>query len=222
MPRPTPFDLVFSQIAERTFPEIRASIERAGYEPTDRDACLMIPEVVTLLRELRPEEGVGEGMDQLVALLHHVYVLWEAGGLTLPVAEDRLGELLGSASTTPAPAESPRAYYAQFPQHQVWAEVLEGESHEPLDGCFVQAASAGTLRVLGVFGVRPERLGFSVVEAEGLRAPDLRRPDGTLLFSPILPGGSSAGLHSIAGGEELLELGWRTRGMATELFAPAR
>jgi hypothetical protein len=29
-------------------------------------------------------------------------------------------------------------------------------------------------------------------------------------------------LHSIAGGEELLELGWRTRGMATELFAPAR
>src|SRR4051794_35684117 len=66
MRRPTPFDLVFSQIAERSFPEIRASIERATHEPTDRDAFLMIPEVVTLLRELRPEEGVGEGMDQLV------------------------------------------------------------------------------------------------------------------------------------------------------------
>jgi hypothetical protein len=223
MPRLIPFDLVFSQITDRAFPETKASIERAGYDPTDRDAFLMIPEVVTLLRELRPEEGVGEGMDQLVALLHHAYVLWDSGGLTLPVPEDRLPELLSSPfSTAPALAEPPRAYYAQFPQHRVWAEVLEGESHEPLDGCFVQASSAGTLRVLGVFGVRPERLGFSVVEAEGLRAPDLRRPDGTLLFSPVLPGGSSAGLHSIAGGEELLELGWRTRAMAAELFAPAR
>jgi hypothetical protein len=222
MPRPTPFDLVFSQIAERTFPEIRASIERAGYEPTDRDALLMIPEVVTLLRELRPEEGIGEGMDQLVALLHHVYVLWDAGAVTLPVPEERLGELLGSSFSAPTPAEPPRAYYAQFPQHQVWAEVLEGESHEPLDGCFVHSTAAGNLRVLGVFGVRPERLGFSVVEAEGPRAPDLRRPDGSTLFSPVLPGGVSAGLHSIAGGEELLELGWRTRAMATELFAPAR
>jgi hypothetical protein len=223
MPRLTPFDLVFTQIAERAFPEVRASIERAGYDPTDRDAFLMIPEVATLLRELRPEEGVGEGMDQLVALVHHAYVLWDAGGLILPVPEDRLAELLSSpSSTTSDLAEPPRAYYAQFPQHQVWAEVLEGESHEPLDGCFVHPPGAGSLRVLGVFGVRPERLGFSVVEAEGPRASDLRRPDGTLLFSPVLPGGASAGLHSIAGGEELLELGWRTRTMATELFVQAR
>jgi hypothetical protein len=222
MPRPTPFDLVFSQIAERSFPEIKASIERVGYEPTDRDAFLMIPEVVTLLRELRPEEGIGEGMDQLVALLHHVYVLWDAGGVTLAVPDDRLGELLGSSSGTSAPIEPPRAYYAQFPQHQVWAEVLEGESHEPLDGCFVHSTAADALRVLGVFGIRPERPGFSVVEAEGPRAPELRRPDASALFSPILPGGASAGLHSIAGGEELLELGWRTRAMATEPFASAR
>jgi hypothetical protein len=223
MLRVTPYDLVFSQIAERAFPEMRASIERAGYDPADRDAFLMIPQAVTLLRELRPEEGVGEGMDQLVALLHHVYALWDAGGSTLPVPEERLAELLDSSSpAATTPAEPPWAYYAQFPQQQVWAEVLEGQSHEPLDGCFVHSTAAGGLRVLGVFGVRPERLGFSVVEAEGHRAPDLRRPDGSLLFSPVLPGGASAGLHSIAGGEELLELGWRTRAMAGELLAPVR
>src|SRR5439155_1224086 len=84
--------------------------------------------------------------------------------LTLPVLEDRLPELLSSPpSTGSVPAEPPRAFYAQFPQHRVWAEVLEGESHEPLDGCFVQAAAVGNLRVLGVFGVRPERLGLSAV-----------------------------------------------------------
>jgi hypothetical protein len=145
--------------------------------------------------------------------------VFEAAGLG---AEERLEELLGSVSSTSAATEPPRAYYAQFPQHQVWAEVLQGESHEPLDGCFVHSTGAATLRVLGVFGVRPERLGFSVVEAEGPRALDLRRPDGSPLFSPVLPGGASAGLHSIAGGEELLELGWRTRAMASEVLAPAR
>jgi hypothetical protein len=222
MQRLTPFGLVFSQIAERVLPEIRASIERAGYDPTDRDAVLMIPEVVTLLRELRPEEGIGEGMDQLVALVHHAYILWETGGLILPIPEDRLEELLGSSPAAPVPAEPARAYYAQLPQHRVWAEVLEGESHEPLDGCFVHETAGGSLRVLGVFGVRPERLGFSVVEAEGPRAHDLHRSDGTLLFSPVLPGGAAAGLHSIAGGEELLELGWRTRTVATEPIAQVR
>jgi hypothetical protein len=223
MARLTPFDLVFSQIAERVLPEIKASIERAGYDPTDRDAVLMVPEMVTLLHQLRPEEGVGEGMDQLVALVHHAYLQWEAGGLLLPIPEDRLEELLSSPiSPETDPAESPKAYYAQLPQHRVWAEVLEGESHEPLDGCFVHATGGGSLRVLGVFGMRPERLGFSVVEAEGARARDLRRSDGAPLFSPALPGGAAAHLHSIAGGEELLELGWRTRSMASELIAPAR
>src|SRR4051794_23728104 len=98
MARLTPFDLVFSHIAERVLPEIRASIERAGYDPTDRDAVLMVPEVVALLRELRPEEGIGEGMDQLLALVHHAYLQWESGGLLLPVAEDRLEELLTTSA----------------------------------------------------------------------------------------------------------------------------
>ena len=36
-------------------------------------------EVVTLLRDLRPEEGLGEAMDQMVALVHHAYLTWAAG-----------------------------------------------------------------------------------------------------------------------------------------------
>ena len=44
---------------------------------------------------------------------------------------------------------------------------------EPLDGCFVTRTPGGDLRVLGVFGLRPERAGFSAVEAIGAAA---RRP----------------------------------------------
>jgi hypothetical protein len=67
----------------------------------------------------------------------------------------------------------------------------------------------GSLRVLGVFGIHPERQGFSVVEATGERPLLLRRADGSDLFAPTLPGGKAAGLFSLTGEEELLELGWR-------------
>lgn len=220
MPRPTPFDLVFPRAAETVFPTVRAALQRVGQDPTDRDAFLLIPEVVTLLRDLRPEEGVGEGMDQLVALVHHAYLLWDAGVLTLPLSADSLAALLDSPSpASPAAGDPPRAYYAQLQDRQVWARVVDDLPAEPMDGCFVHTAGA-ELRVLGIFGLRPEREGFSAVETAGPRPHGLQRPDGSRLFSPVLAGGKAAGLYSLAGGEELLELGWRTRALAHSLTAP--
>jgi hypothetical protein len=222
MSRPTPFDLVFARTAETVFPAIRTALESGGHEPTDRDAFLVVPEVVSLLHDLRPDEGLGEGMDQLVALVHHAYLLWDAGALTLTVAGERLTALLDA----PAPpstdlGEPPRAYYAQLLERQVWARVIDDEAAEPMDGCFVHAAG-GELRVLGIFGFRAEREGFSAVETAGPRPDWLERPDGTPLFSPVLAGGRAAGLYSLVGGEELLELGWRTRALAGELSAAPR
>jgi len=211
MPRLTPFDLVFDQIAPASFPQIRAGLDATGHHPADRDAFLLQREVVTLLRELRPEEGLGEGMDQLMALVHHAYLAWAAGLVTLEGGPELL-------RPTPAPApgmgEPSSAWYVQVPERRVWAEVLAGEPPEPLDGCFLYHALDGELRVLGVFGLRPERVGFSVVEVAGPRPTGLARPDGSPLFSTLLAGGSATGLHSLAGAEELLELGWRMRDMA--------
>jgi len=220
MPRPTPFDLVFTRAAETVFPTIRTALERAGHEPVDRDAFLMVPEVVSLLHDLRPEEGLGEGMDQLVALVHHAYLLWDAGVLTLPLSAEHLTALLdGSSPASPAVSEPPRAYYAQLQDRQVWARVVDDLPAEPMDGCFVHSSGA-ELRVLGIFGLRPEREGFSAVETAGPRPHALQRPDGSRLFSPVLAGGQAAGLYSLVGGEELLELGWRTRALANSLAAP--
>ena len=223
MPRPTPFDLVFTQIAETTFPTIRTALDRGEHDPADRDAFLIVPEVVQLLHDLRPEEGLGEGMDQLVALVHHAYLLWDAGALVLELSAERLAEMLqGSAGASPDPHEPPKAYYAQFQDpRQVWAQVIDGGVAEPMDGCFVHT-SGDELRVLGIFGLRPDRDGFSAVETAGARPDALERPDGTPLFSAVLPGGDAAGLYSLVGAEELLELGWRTRSIASELSAAAR
>jgi hypothetical protein len=210
-PRPTPFDLVFDETAtETTLPRIRAALAAAGQDPRNRDAFLMQREVVSLLRELRPEEGLGEGIDQLAALVHHSYLFWEAGSLTVQLGDDQLRQLLQQPPELADPAGDQPPFYAQLPERIVWAQVVPGTAHEPLDGCFQYAfAAAGELRVLGVFGIHPERPGFSVVEVGGARPVALARPDDSPLYAPTLPGGAAARLFSLAGEEELLDLGWR-------------
>src|SRR4051812_3888584 len=123
MARPTPFDLVFGRTAETVFPLIRAALAREDHDPADRDAFLMVPDVVTLLHDLRPEDGLGDGMDQLVALVHHASLLWDAGALTLPLSPERLAQLLEAPAPPTAEADhAPRAYYAQLEDRQVWAQ----------------------------------------------------------------------------------------------------
>ena len=215
--RLTPFDLVFEQVAQDAFPKIRAALDRGSHAPLDRDQFLMVREVVTLLRDLRPDQGLGEGIDQLAALVHHAYLFWDAGRITIELSLERLTDLL-TTSPGPEPADSPPAFYAQIPERRVWAQVVPGQPHEPLDGCFVHSVPDATaLRVLGIFGVHPEREGFSVVETAGLRPAALTREDGTVLFAPTLPGGAAARLFSIAGEEELLDLGWRIRAVTGEV-----
>jgi hypothetical protein len=214
MPRATPFDLVFQPAAATSFPRIAASLAAAGLDPADRDAFLMDREVITLLRDLRPDEGLGEAMDQMVALVHHAYLSWAGGGVTIPIGRETAEELLDQVLPDGDDSRDLAAYYAQFPERMIWARVIEDDAPEPLDGMFVSRDPLGLLRVLGIFGLRPDRPGFSAVEATGPRAARLTREDGTALFAPTLPGAAAAGLRSITGEEELLELGWRTQGPA--------
>jgi hypothetical protein len=203
VPRLSPFALVFGRLAEERFPGLRTALD--GVEPTDRDAFIMTRDAIQLVRDLRPDDGIGEAIDQLVALVHHAYLFWAAGQVVVDVG----AEILDGASANDAVPTG--AWYARFPERRVWAQVVEGAAHEPLDGCFVHAHAENSLRVLGVFGLHPDRPGFSVVEASGPRPEGLARESGEPLFASRMEGGAAAGLRSIAGEEELLELGWRAR-----------
>ena len=203
MPRLSPFDLVFGRMAEERFPSLRAALE--GLDATDRDAFIMTREAIQLVRDLRPDDGIGEAIDQLVAVVHHAYLFWAAGQIVVDVGVEILE---GNGENGPAPAP---AWYARFPERKVWAQVVEGAAHEPLDGCFAHSMADDALRVLGVFGLHADRPGFSVVEVAGPRPQGLARESGEPLYAPRMEGGAAAGLHSIAGEEELLELGWRAR-----------
>ena len=180
--RPTPFDLAFETAAQTTFPAIRTALGKSGRDPRDRDGFLMLREVVSLLRELRPDEGLGEGIDQLAALVHHGYLFWAGGGHTVRLSPDQLVDILGRGSLSDPQPDGP-ALYTQLPERRVWAQVIPGDPHEPLDGWFqYHEPEAGLLRVLGVFGIHPDRPGFSVVEVSGPRSVGLARSDGSVGF----------------------------------------
>lgn len=214
--RPTPFDLVFAPFAAERFPAIRAALLAAGRDPGDRDAFLVEREAALVVHDLRPDDGLGKGIDQLAALVHHAYLFWSAGSPVAFASPEDLTRLLGDRPqpAEQAEAEPPAGQYVQVPERRLWARPVDGEPFEPLDGCFLAPARDGQLRVLGVFGLRPDRAGFTVVEASGPRLAGLARPDGSALFAPLLAGGAQAGLNTLAGAEELLELGWRMLGAA--------
>jgi hypothetical protein len=221
--RLTPYDIAFGADAEARFTRIRESLAGAGRDPHDEDAFVLDREVVTYLRELVPEEGVGEGIAQHVALLHHAYLYWAEGGWLIRLSKSRTAALLAAppAVLNDLADGLPQAFYLQLPERLVWAELSPGEPHQPLDGLFVRPWPRGGGFLLAIFGLHIGRDGFSVVDADGYREPDLARADGTPLFSPTLPGGAAAGLFSIVGGEELLELAARSVALVPEAVACA-
>lgn len=210
----TPFDAVFGSIAPDRFEALRRGIAAAGIDPRDRDAFLLVREAGELLRDLRPDEGLGPAVDTLVAFLHHAYLFWMDGAMVRAVTDAELENLLSSDTTGPAgrPADRILSGYVGLPPLRVWGVSLEAAPAEPLDGWFI-GRSGESLSILAVFGLHPAREGFTAVEATGPRPRRLARLDGSSLFSPALPGGQAAGLFSVAGEEELLELAWRVESL---------
>ncbi len=209
--RPTPFALVFGALAGDRFPGLRSGLQAAGSDPRDRDSFLLVREVAELLHELRPDAGVGTGVETLVAFLHYAYLFWMSGEPVQVVSETILVELLSLPTSRPSDLPTFRpsdVRYVQLPALRVWATPLAGQPAEPLDGWFA-ARSNDRLALLAVLGLSPAREGLTAVELAGSRPAALERLDGSPLFSPTLAGGAAAGLASLVGEEELLELAWR-------------
>ncbi len=228
MPRLTPYELAFGADAERRFAEIRDSFARTGADPHDRDAFVLDRAVTEFLRELVPEEGVGEAVREHLVLLHHAWLYWSAGGWVISLTRDRTRRMLAGpepgADAEPAPfspSPSPPAFYLQLPERLVWADLGDGQPHQPLDGAFVRPWPGGGLFTLAVAGMHPGREGFTVVDADGYPGEGLERLDGAPTFSPVLPGGAAAGLYSVVGEAELLELAERARRLMAEAVACA-
>lgn len=205
--RPLPWTALVDAIGAGRFEEIRASIRHDRVDAADRDAFLMTASAGSLLREMMPPEADAAALAAYGALLQMLYLLWDAGWpvgtLDRPALDRALADLAALAGLPPAPGVT----YVQLPERAVWAEPAPGEAHEPLDGCFVWLG-ASRVAVLAVLGFRPDREGFTTVEAAGPLpiAPPGPRPDGTAPFATVLPSGERAGLRSVVTPQELLAL----------------
>ena len=213
--RTTPFALAFSEIEPR-FPAIAEALQRDGAAVTDRDRFVLLEPVGRLLKEIMPEGAGADALEVHALLLHHAYQFWAAEQPVYQISDEALRRAaLEKRITTELPHH---AQYLQLPELRVWGAPNEGSPPEPLDGMFVTEAAAGSgaIDVLAIFGMRPDRPGFSAVGLEGRADPDdpgageieiaAAREDGSAPFAPKLAGGTAAGLYSVANSGELLLL----------------
>lgn len=201
--RTDPFTLVFGELAEERFPALKASLASSGKDPFDRDSFILDQAVTEFLRDLVPEDAPPESLHEFIAVLQHGYLFWANGARIVSITATGLPS---TGSHAPSAPHAP--LYLQLPSHLYWAQLEPDEPHEPLDGFFIYPIGQG-VRALAIFGVHPERPGFSVAEVAGERpAPLPPRPDGSAPFAPLMDGGAAAGLRSVAGPDELLALAW--------------
>jgi hypothetical protein len=213
--RPTPFALAFTELARDRFPAIAQVLERDALSSADRDHFVLLEPVGRLLREIAPDGTGADALEAHMLMLHHAYRHWTGGRWVYRVDEAALRRAAaGTSITSHLPHQ---ALYVQLPELKVWGTPTADGAAEPLDGLFVtEAAEPGGIAVLGIFGIREGRPGFSAVGLEGRAdASDptgseievaAAREDGSERFSPTLAGGAQAGLYSLANAGELLLL----------------
>lgn len=221
-PRPTPFALVFGEMARDRFPAIGDALHRGEASSENRDAFVLVEPVARLLQELAPGDASPDEVEAHLRLLHHAYRYWRAGRWVYRVGEAALAR---AAAGHRVSSHLPRqALYLQVPTGKVWRPVMDDAPAEPLDGMFVtETDTPGEVAVLAVFGMHRGRAGFSAVGLEG-RADDgdagadelevaAARDDGSAAFAPMLGGTKVAGLYSLVTAGELLLLTCRLLAM---------
>jgi hypothetical protein len=203
--RTHPFELLFGGFREMELPAILAGLGDAS----DIDAFLLGAAALELMRELRPDSGFGDAVDDFVALVHAAYLFWRDGEHTLVLDEPATRQLCRATGSSPAAVlGAPTVRYIQIAPRIVWSQLVDEEPFEPLDGWFAMHGDTG-LRMVACFGVHEQRPGVSVSVVEGDFPANVVRTDGRPLFAPTMPGGDAAHLHAVSAPGELLLLGWR-------------
>jgi hypothetical protein len=205
--RALPWTDLAEAVGEKPFADIREALTAGPVDAASRDAFLLVGPAGALLRRLMPGDAPAEQVNEYGALLHALYRHWDAGRPVRAVDRAALGRALDDFTPLGRPPSAPAVLYLQLPERAVWAAPESGAAHEPLDGCFVDVA-ASAVSVLAVLGFRPERGGFTVVEASAPFpvAPPGPRPDGSAPFASTLPAGERAGLRSVVSPRELVAL----------------
>jgi hypothetical protein len=206
-PRPLPWTALIEALGEPRFEEIRSALARTHTDPLDRDAFLLNAGVGQVFRDLVPADAPAEAVTSYGALLHAIYAHWDRGSPVFSLDAATAARLLSAPPAAPGTWGGPAVCYVQLPERLVWAASDSGAAHEPMDGLFA-IVTGSRLRVLAVLGFRPDRQGFTTLEADlGLPSPPpVPRADGSAPFATALPAGDRMGFFSVTSDVELAAL----------------
>jgi hypothetical protein len=205
--RPLPWTDLIEAVGTKRFEDIREAVTAGRVDAANRDAFVLVGPAGALLKELMPDEAPAQAVTEYAALLHLLYLHWDAGQQVRQLDRAALEGALADLAPLRRPPAAPGVCYVQLPERAIWAEPNPGEAHEPLDGYFVQL-SASAVTVLAILGFRPERGGFTIVEASAPLplGPLVPRPDGSAPFANVLPAGDRMGFRSVVSPGELVAL----------------
>lgn len=205
--RPLPWTDLVEAVGGKRFDDIREAVAAGRVDAASRDAFVLVGPAGALLKDLMPAEAPAQAVIEYGALLHMLFLHHEAGHPVRALDRAALEAALADPGALRGPPAAPGIRYVQLPERAVWAAANTGEPHEPLDGCYV-LHTASAVSVLAILGFRPERGGFTTVEASAnlpLRAPG-PRPDGSAPFATVLPAGERMGFRSVVSPDELVAL----------------
>ena len=149
-------------------------------------------------------------MDQLVALVHHAYLFWAEGALTIADRSRAAGGMLEHGATDGPSEGRPPPITPSSPSEDLGPGHRRTRRPSRWMDCFVRVTATELLGA-GHLRAAPRPAGFSVVEAP-VRAPEAAHaPTAARSSLRRCPAAAAAGLYSLVGAEELLELGWRPR-----------
>ncbi len=210
--RVTPYEAVFGvdRLAELEFPQIAEEAERRGVLLSSRDQFAGLQSVGKLLQHLVPEDADAVAVDHHLDILYHCFAFWEADcpvyALEAPAIRSLLGDQPGLAGWQPCLAHP--SCYIELPRTLFWAAVTENEPPEPAEGLFVKLGRgrrSSEAELLVVFGMRPDRPGFSVagLTVDLQQARELEEPNA---FASDIPGADLAGLYFLSRPSEVVLL----------------
>ncbi len=211
MSRLDPFDHAFREIAAERFPGIREEAAASHKDTTDFPQFGALRSVQHLLTELESPEVLEqhpEAAAGYVATLFAAFRFWNAGCSTHSISR-RAFDVDAVALDHCVPPIPGGACYLRLPHQLFWAQIDEGEPHEPVDGLFVlEGAREREVVLLVVLGLREDRPGFSQVTVTAAPADLARAADQarTPWFAPVVDGGEAAGLKSLVTEADVLLL----------------
>jgi hypothetical protein len=211
--RLTPVELAFGDRDRMTSfaDEVDREVGGRGGDASDPNRFILLGAVSRTVRGIQREGADPSAVHSYGALAYQSYHFLRAD-CPLYLLTTRAARYLVDGPPDGPPEAPKEAGYLQLPQHLFWLGHGSEGTPESVDGVFWVRTPAGVLHTLLATGLRPDRVGLSVVPMPDAPAADAADwmsasvREGGSDFSSALPGAELDALYAVESAGEVLKL----------------